>query len=44
MDRKNLNELEEIANKRAEKRVRKKKPKMKISGASVKDLHRIINK
>jgi hypothetical protein len=37
------NELEEKAVRKSTKREKKRRPKMKVSGAAVKDLHRIMN-
>lgn len=44
MKDKNLKYLEEKSEKKIRRREKKKRPKMKVSGARVKDLQRIINK
>ena len=41
---KNLKYFEAKSEKKAKRRERKKKPKMKVSGARVKNLQRLINK
>jgi hypothetical protein len=44
MNKQNLALLEEMAEKKQNKRAKKNKPKMKIAGASVKGLQKIIVK
>lgn len=44
MSENNLKHFEKKALEKSEKRNRKKRPKMKVSGANVKNLEKILNK
>jgi len=44
MKKENLNKLQDDLDKKAKTRERRKKPKMKVSGGSVKNLQKLISK